>query len=235
MKRFYLAIIFSMIYVFAFSQTNNGCFEASFGPSIPIGNFGSSNINSDYSGFATTGFVYNLIFSYKLGKYFGIIGSYREQSNNFNNAAIEESLSKMNPSIAFDVRSNAWKINGFMIGAFGLFPLKENTHINFETRAIIGFQHATSPAISTVGTQGYLSAWTEQQSAPSNALSYLLSMGFKYKTNKTLCVFITINYFNSEPEFDNVKMTSSTNSTLFEHFKQNMGTVNVEGGIGLNL
>ena len=129
----------------SFSQ-NNGYVSISMGPSLPIGNFASKNINNNSAGWATTGVVLDLNIAYKLGRNLGLSGLLRGQTNNFDNTAFGVEFVNQTRN-NWSVNSKPWRIGGFLFGGYGSFSVSKKT--SFETKAMIGFLSVASPEINS--------------------------------------------------------------------------------------
>lgn len=81
---------------FSYAQIIPGQNTLSFsiGPSIPVGNFSSSNPSNNLSGYAVTGISANFSFNHKLNKQFGITAMLYGQRNGINTNTLSGQLDK---------------------------------------------------------------------------------------------------------------------------------------------
>lgn len=102
--------------------------SASAGIAIPIGSFANSDPESNNSGFANSGFMFNLSGQRLINSRVSLIGSYIYSTNSLDNSSFKQMLSNRLPegiedlAIDFDnstanVTHNNWTTNSFMVGA----------------------------------------------------------------------------------------------------------------------
>lgn len=231
-KTLFLFVLIFCSATFSYSQ-NKGYVSISIGPSIPIGDFASKDVNNNSAGFAKTGAVLDISFAYKLGKNLGVCAMLRGQADNFDNAAFGNVLA-IQTGVNWSVKSNPWSIGGLMFGANASYPI--NKKISFESKAMIGFLRVASPEINTTisGTGG--ANWVKQNSVVSTSFSYLLCGGFKFDIGKKTCLLTNLDYLVSKPEFRNVEVTSSNGGApQLSTFRQSIQTINFSIGVGLLL
>ena len=216
----------------SFSQ-NKGYVSISMGPSFPIGNFASKNVNNNFAGWASTGIVLDINIAYKLGRNFGLFGSLRGQTNNFDNAAFATELANQT-GYDWSVSSKPWSIGGLMFGGYGSFPVSKK--VSFDTKSLIGILRIATPEINSTLSGSGGSVWVKQNSVNSISFTYLLGSGFKFDITEKICLMTHLDYLVSKPEFRNVEIiTSDGGAPLKSTFTQNIQTINFFVGVGLRL
>lgn len=227
-KMLLVAVLLLSTTIASFSQ-DRGYFAVSLGSSTPVGDFASADPNNPAAGYAKSGFMYDFSFGYKFGKRIGMAALVRGQSNMTDAQALADQVAK-ETGYNTTVTSGAWKIGGYMIGAYGSFPISEK--VSIETKAMGGFLTATSPNIKMELTQGAASAWVKMNSASSGTFSYLVALGFKYNAGKRLCLLMNVDYLGANPLFVNAVTTYSDGSKEVDTWSQKFGTFNYNVGLG---
>ena len=215
------------------SQNNKGYVAFSLGPAFPIGDFRSTEAQNIYSGFATTGFMYDLSLGYKIGTNFGITAMARSRSNGIDDQAVTDVLNQPSTGISWQVESKNWWTGAFLFGGFGSFPVSPNSKTSFEARAMFGFVSASSAAFNVSTTYLGTTAVIDQRSVAATGIGFLLGAGFKFNTGANFCVFTNLDYFSTKPEFKNVETTSNFAPTQYTSFTQPMESINLSLGLGL--
>jgi hypothetical protein len=95
----------------------------SSGPSIPIGKFGSKNINDAQSAFAKTGAVLGLTAGYRVGRYWGISLTVDGESHQVDDHVASNRMDALNSTTGYFYGSTPWRMGRGMVGLFGEFPL----------------------------------------------------------------------------------------------------------------
>jgi hypothetical protein len=212
---------------------NKGYVAISIGPSIPVGDFASTDANSESSGFARPGAIFDISFAYKLGKNFGIAALLRGQANRVDTEAFENELNRRTGS-RWTADSESWTTGGLLFGGYGSFPVSPKT--SFETKALIGFLNATSPELYVTLNGSGGTGWVRQSSETATAFSYLLGAGFKFDAGKKICLLVSVDYLGSKPEFSDVTITSSNGGAAQKTtISQSIGTINFGFGVGYKL
>lgn len=239
MKKIKLQLLVTVLSVLTFSlnaQTEQkGFISVALGPSIPIGDFASTDINKEEAGFANAGAIFDLTFGYKLNKQYGFMAMLRGQANPFDTEALETALENDNPSVNWNVTGDSWGIGGFLLGGFRSVPVDENGKTNFQLRALIGFLNSSSPGYSfTASSSGGVVASGRQFSASATAFSYLLGVGFTHKIASNFNVLVNLDYMGANPEFSNVESTTTIGgqtTVSTSTFSQSFGAINFSGGV----
>ncbi|MFY8019584.1 MAG: hypothetical protein ACOVP1_00245 [Bacteroidia bacterium] len=216
------------------AQNEKGFIGISLGPSIPMGDLASKNINNNSAGFANTGAIFDISFAHKLGAgKFGITAILRGQSNPTDAQAMADELAIQSPGVNFTVESKNWGIGGFMFGGFASIPVSNKA--SFDTRVMIGFLSSTSPDITITGSGPGGSAWVKQGSTGASAFAYMFGAGFKFDIAPRLYLLTNLDYLGSKPEFRNVETTTSLGERQRSTWSQNIGTLNLSIGVALKI
>lgn len=228
-----LALIASMA-LQATAQDQKGFVGISLGPSIPLGNFASKNVNSQEAGFAKPGATFDITAGYKLGgSHFGIIATLRGQSYAYDTQPLVNDLSFQAPQFNWNVENSTWRTGSFLIGGFGSIPISERVFL--DARAMVGFANSTSPQLNITGTDLTDTFWVKRDSRSASSLAYLFGAGFKFDVAPKLYLLTNIDYMATSPEFSNVDLTTSIGDRQSITFKQNMGVFNLSIGVALKL
>jgi len=212
---------------------DKGYIAVSVGPSIPIGDFASKNINNVSAGFAAGGAIFDISFAYKFGKNFGLSAMLHGQANGIDEVALESSYNKQIGG-SWNVRSKPWSIGGLMFGAYGSFPISEK--VSFDTRAMVGFLSATSPELNITLNGSGGAAWVKQSAETALPFSVLLGGGFKFDVRKRVCLLLNMEYIAAKPEFRNVEITSSNGGAPeTSTYSQSIRAINFGFGLGLRI
>lgn len=233
-KAILLSTLMACLFTANAQTEKKGFLSISLGPSIPIGDFASTDINKEEAGFASTGAIFDITFGYKANDKYGFMAVLRGQSNPFDAEALENELENDNPSINWSVDGDNWGIGGFLLGGYREVPLNEGSKTSFQLKALIGFLNSTSPEFSFSATSGGVSASGKQFSASTTAFSYLLGLGFSHKLSNSINAVLNLDYLGANPEFKNVETVNTLGgqtSTSTSTFSQSFGAINISGGI----
>jgi hypothetical protein len=241
MKTFKLISLVSMFIFIAFfstAQTNDkkGYIGFAFGPSFPIGEFGSSDINDSLAGLAGTGAVFELNFGYRLGKNFGIAATLRGQSNTVDKTAITNAFTILFfGGISANIEADNWSSGAYLAGLYTTVPTSSTNKISFDARLLIGIANVTSPKIKITITDMISSAWSEQSSSSASAFGILIGAGLRFNVSEKIAILTNADFFTTNPEFKNVKITTSAGDITYNNLSQTITTFNLSAGIGLRL
>lgn len=234
MKQFLMAILLISVTGFHSFSQNKGYIGISLGPSIPIGDIASTDMDRQSAGFARTGAIFDVSFGYKIGKYFGVSGLLRGQANKTDAQAMaNEIVNKIPFDLSVRVESQSWSIGAFMLGGYGSFPVEKK--VSVESRLMIGFLSAKFPNVTfdLSGSDG--TGWVKRSGSTGSSFAYLIGAGVKYDAGKRVCLLANLDYLGAEPEFKDVETTSSIGDYSKDTFKQTIGSFNIGLGVGYRL
>jgi len=231
-KKILSIVVILIIATISFGQDSRGYIGFSFGPSFPLGEFASKDLDTEDAGYATTGFLFDISFAYKLGDgKFGFTALLRAQANPTDVQAMADKLAELVPGVFWTVEGQAWGTAGFLFGGFAPFPLSEKTKL--EIKGMIGFLSASSPELTITGSGGGESIWIKQSSGNASSFAYLIGAGFKFDLSRRLYLLTNLDYLGAKPEFSDIEITASDGSSETDTRSQSMGTFNLSAGIAL--
>lgn len=227
-------VLFLLTVSHLFAQ-EKGYLALSLGPSIPTGDFASKNMDNRSAGFAKVGAIFDLSFSYKLDKYFGVIAMLRGQANKTDAQAMADEMIKQMPidNITIATESESWSIGAFFIGSYGTFPIQKD--LSFESRLMLGFLSATAPKTTFNLSTPDGTGWVKQSSATGTSFAYLFGMGLKYNAGKKICMLANMDYMGGTPKYKNIEVTSSIGYDEKGDYYQSIGSFNFSVGVGYRL
>ncbi len=229
----------AVIFLFSVTQFNSfaqdkGYLALSLGPSFPVGNFGSNDLNNEKAGLAKLGTITDFSFAYRFGKNIGLAAMLRWQSNGINTDALLTEAKNIDPTITWKVTSENWKLNGILAGIYSSFPVGTSSTC-FEVRTMIGYMSATLPQYSLSGTYNGVTLISKVNSQSTSTVAFLLGAGFRLSAGKKVSILMNVDYSVATAEFIHVSNTTNFGSSSNFDFKQEMKTVNMGFGIGLRL
>ena len=227
MKKTFLTLSLFLTATITFAQ-DKGFVSVNFGSSIPIGEFASTDENSNSAGYAQTGFLVDVSLGLKFSKHFGVNMLVREQVNKYDAQALADQTKES--GVSSSINTTAWTMGGYMVGCYGSFPISKIFTI--EPRIMVGYSTATSPNITINVTDGTTSAWAKVHSASSGSFSYLIGVGYRINAGKSFCFSFNADYLGANPEFSNVVTTYSWGDKEVGTMSQNIETINLSFGIG---
>ena len=231
-------VIALLIYVFNVFSQEKGYIAVSLGPSIPLSDFASKDIDKESAGFAKTGAIFDISFGYKIGKNFGVAALLRGQANKTDAQAMANEMgNKMSFQVDTRVESKAWNIGAFMLGGYATVPLEKK--LSFESRIMFGFMSATYPNVTFTFSDADESVLVKRTGSTATSFAYLMGAGIRYNAGKRLCLLANFDYLGSNPEYKDVETTLET-PTIFERiskdtFSQSFGAFNIGVGVGYRL
>jgi len=174
-------------------------FGVTVGAAVPFNEFSSTDFNNSNSGYAKTGFNFNLVFRYSFTPSFGATLKYTNSSNSIDLPAYQNGLNKFYSKYNYNGASfstDPYQLYGFMIGPTFIIP---SPKMNFETSVCFGNYTGTMPANSTsynpplpvalYTSQGIINTkLLSQNQSAYNANSFAVSfdVAFRYMIAKNL-------------------------------------------------
>lgn len=234
MKNLLSLILILLLNTIGLYAQDKGYIAVSLGPSIPLGDFASKDIDKESAGFAKTGAIFDISFGYKLGKNFGVSALLRGQANKTDAQAMaNEMVSKIPFEMNVRVESQAWSLGALMVGGYGSFPVEKKFSV--ESRLMIGFISATLPKVTFDLSDADGSGWVKRSSTTGTSFAYLIGAGIKYDAGKRVSVLANIDYMGANPEFSDVEVTNSIGDYSKNTFSQKYGSINIGFGVGYRL
>jgi hypothetical protein len=214
------------------SAQRKGFLSLSVGPSLPLGDYGSVNMNNDKAAFATTGHNIDLGYATTLGKNIGIAVMYRYQANPFDEEAFETILDDIDPSYKWTMDCEDWTSASLMLGLYGSFPI-DSSHVSFEMKAMFGYYSSTYPGYKLSAFYNGDTYWIRQDNQSAGTLGYLIGAGFKFNVGERVCILLNADYSAADLEFERVTATSNIGLSGTGTIDQKIQTFNVTLGVGL--
>jgi opacity protein-like surface antigen len=236
------------------AQNSRWSINAGAGIAVPMGKFGSKNINDSTSSFAKTGPAFNVGIDYKLKKNFGLSFLFSGQQNNVDTKTLDNKLEAASPGSEFHSTSNNWVTWKFMAGGYILLSLDKKSKINFTARALIGILKTSTYKFSQTkitndtlipgGGTGAVESFESRKQTVNSTFTYLAGVGLQYNLDKIFSFKINIDYSGASLTFARMSYTSSggvygttgnPNPTIQAYPKQPFATINWWVGVGINL
>lgn len=212
----------------SYSQNKKAYIGVSVGPSFPFYEYGSSDLDNENAGLAKTGTTFDVSFTYRFGKHFGISGLVRGQSHPTNTDAILDYVRKEVPYAKWTVDAGKWWLGGTMVGGYGTFPFTEKIH--FDAKAMAGVMIVSSPDVNINGSNFGNNVWTKQRRATSGESSLLLGGGFRFDMGESICLLANLDVFYMQPKFVGIETESSSGSLETFTVTQMITTLNLTFG-----
>ena len=237
MKKLLLALVLLLCSstIFAQSTIHKSSVFIGLGPSIPTGDFSSTDVSNDKSGLATTGFYLDLGYQYLFTKNLGVLAFYKWKVNGISEDALDYSVpTGSGGSLA--VSATSWKVSSTLIGLSQTFALTKNKKLSIEFREVAGVQFTSSPELNVnYSIPGIGSSSAKQESQSSISFAYQLGLGFKYQLNNKLQMRMFGDFNNSNASFKEYSITTGGNTVTAPASKQKTGTIDVGLGLAFGL
>src|ERR1700722_7885968 len=254
-----LILILSVVILFianVYAQNSRWSINAGAGIAVPIGKFGSKNINDSTASFAKIGPAFNVAIDYKLKKNFGLSFLFSGQQNNVDTKTLDNKLETAFPSYEFYSTSNNWVTWKFMAGAYISLPLDKKNKINFMAHAMAGIlktstckfsqMQITNDTLIPGGRTGTVESSEYRKQTVNSTFTYLAGVGLQYNLDKIYSFKTNIDYSGASLSFARNGYRSSgfvlgttaggnPNPTIQAYPKQPFATINWCAGIGINL
>jgi hypothetical protein len=230
---FTFVFILFLNHVFGQIETDKGYIGLSLGASIPTGDFGSTDENNQNAGFAKTGTMIDLNFSYLLGKNFGISAMLLGQSNNIDVDALENEANFQIPGINWTYSSDSWSVGGILIGGYASFPIGAKS--SFDAHLMIGSLNTTLPSIQITGNFNGITLSSMSESQDDASFGILLGGGFKFNVSKYISILANMDIVGCTAKFENVQTHYSNSTSEYSDITQNISTINFSVGIAYRL
>ncbi|MBL0134651.1 MAG: hypothetical protein IPP79_11900 [Chitinophagaceae bacterium] len=231
----FLLIVLLCLFSKAQSQQNSARSSLSFllGPSIPVGNYGSKNIQNSGAGFANTGGSAAINYSHLVTKKIGFSVSLQGQINPLAISKLEQSFNDLliadftlwagtspgqipptpvtgtkYPNWKFEKKS--WWTASLLIGAYGEFPISKDEKTSFIANLAFGPSYVSAPPIngSSVGT--IASAYHEQTGGKSWGFGSEINIGLrKLVTDKLFLQFTASHFAAPSVSFKNISASTT--------------------------
>lgn len=227
-------IFFFLISMAAEAQRPKSFVELGAGLSIPLGDYAKTDFNDPESGFANSGFNFNLAYLNRLTYNFGVTGALYLNSNSVNQQAYRDEITSDTLEAPLTVSTRNWGGFGILAGPMLYFPL--NAYFSLDFRALVGFYSVYSPEVIIEG----------QTEAGENFMFRLFKYngtGFAWGAGTTVRMkFGSSGYFLVKgdyqaysPQFSDIEWLDQNGEIRTTSFTQNLETVILSLGIGYAL
>ncbi len=192
------------------NKSNRYIIGASMGAAIPFLNFGvpsSTSVyyfGSQFSGYAKSGFHFNVNAEFLITPNFGIKGMVGKNQNSYNTTAYNNSISYNDPGTTM-VSANSYDSWEYLIGIFINAPFRRHPNLSFNFSVMGGCMAINFPTIVTdfSATSGQDAG--ESSISANNAKSFDgdFSLGLHDKINKHLNVSLDCSFSFAYMQFSN--------------------------------
>lgn len=224
---------------FSFGQYESKKAYAGFsiGPSIPIKDYGSTDILLESSAFAKTGVALNLNFAYRIASNFGVMAMILIQVNSFDDQALfnelrdnSKTLGTTSSTVFTSVEADSWMLSGINVGVFASVPIGSSGKYILEPRIMGSLLTAISPRIKITTKEGVRTEYLEQQTGAGAAFGYTLGGTFRYNISDHMALLFNADYLKVNPKFFDVEYQQSNGYTYYRSFQQKIEVINVTLG-----
>lgn len=183
------------------------------GYTLPVGDFGSSDLSNEDAGLAKEGYNININLGYGISEKWGIMGAFV-----YSDLAVDKSIFGADP----DIKIEHWKYYGVLAGPMLLLP--SSPKVKFDLNFMVGAANFTSPKIMYAGE-------TLMSDESSIAASFQTGADIHYMFGKKGIIFGGLSYFYAQPSF-NVDYQDELGQPATEKVSQKISTLNLFAGVG---
>lgn len=232
--KFFLSTILLLNFFWSHSQTlkNKNYLDLTIGPSLPIGEYGKTDITNRSSGFANTGEFLKISYTHLLNTNFGLSAAIHGQRNPIDRKAFETSLAQAdfygspfasptpNPyptqgpysrygNWKFD--KSSWLFGTLLLGGHGQVIPHASKNIVLLAKAMFGPVYAHAPELNGKSTSDTAVAEIKQKSSSAFGIAYLISGGVKFKLTDKIYLLTQAEYLGTNKiVFKDVETTVSS-------------------------
>jgi hypothetical protein len=192
----------------------------SVGGNIPVGDFVSTSVSNQNSGFAKAGTTFDLTFGKVMYKKLGFMATVRGQLNDLNTDALATAIGVSSSQIAGD----KYKSFMIMVGPFLEFKLHEKLALDVKLQG--GVISTSFPEYTLVGSSG--SADVKANASTSTSVS--LGVIFRRKINDNFSVNFTGDCLSATQTFNVVSTTPGGSKTNAQDIPINV----INGMVGVS-
>jgi hypothetical protein len=174
------------------------------GPSIPLGNFASNDINNSNAGFANTGSKIEINGGFRLINSMDLALKLFYSGNSYDIKSLTNGLSAQYPGTTWTTTGRNWDIYGGMVGASYSYPFR-NKFVG-DIKFLTGFMQSSVPQMIITGSNG--TKITDSKRSASSFV-YQISAGGHYPVGRLVDIVGSLEYLSSSPTFSNVSRVSN--------------------------
>ena len=215
----------------------NNSISINMGITNPLGDFAAQKLD-DKSGFAKTGFSYNISYARKINPYIAAKFEYAMAINGVNTQPMADILVQQTSLPNWNVSSDAWYQNNLMLGLEFTYP-QQKLDINF--RIMSGLMFSANPS-QTFSSYGEDYDFVVVAGSSSNiAFVTDFGFGFDFKINEAWAIGLNCDYIFATNSYDYTTEYYFTDYTQYEYpttvsysssiWEQNISTINITLGI----
>lgn len=231
-----IGLLFSLtVYTQEENQTiKNSEIGVSIGAAVPTGDFADDNANRSRAGLASTGYLLQINYNYKLTESFGFMALLRHQNHKVEPDPIAEAMGQF-PQSYFIINTTNWKINSYMIGAFASLPINPNKNFYLDFMLAGGITSSTTPSFSIDISNHAVSGSSYQESAKGKGFGLMGGMQLKYYLNDEIGLSFSTDFLTSSHEYEKITVSGKNNLNQYESKKfdtdQTITSFNLKAGI----
>lgn len=178
------------------------------GPSIPVGPFADSDIESDDEGFARTGINIELSYNHQLKKKWGYVISAKISSYRFDmNTYLDEHYYPVDER--WDYSADNYNIFGLYSGPY--FALLQQRIISVYVNGLIGINLITNPNVSI--TSPVFEYFTNAD--PVLRFAYALKTASTFRLSNKISISVSVEYFHTKAKHE-IAWSSKFQGALWE-------------------
>ncbi len=220
-----------------FAQTKSSIFEVSVngGISSPSGNFGKGDYANEKSGFAKTGYNFNVTGTYFIHKAFGIgalVGFSQYGYKGSQSLADGYKEDSGTDSTTFYTKGHN-RVFSVLAGPY--YSIAAGKKLSIDLRALGGYVNSHLAGFQ-IFYEDYLDNSVTQKEASGNSFGYQLGAAIKYNVTKCIAVKVNADYFSSTPkiniQYENFVVNSGRKLT---EYKEAISGLNTTVGIAFDL
>lgn len=238
MKKVLIILLLAGITTQLFAQEKKWDLSVTGGLSQPIGMYASTDIKSNSSGFAKTGYNFGLNVSRFFNKNIGVFLNFGYIKNPLDTFSYKERPIQVG-NFGGSLKSTQWDV--FNVGVGPVINLNVSEKFKIYVMPEIGFGTFYTPQI-TQSSGGGASGYVTEAGSIVNSFYYSINIGFKYFLSSRISIIIIGGYYKSECDFNtsakytyngNVKGTSYTNNYTGNpiRYTNPISTINLNAGL----
>jgi len=264
MQKYLIILILLISFYEVQGQINSDKFSvsANFGACMPVGIFGSKNVQDSISAYAKTGIGGVIAFEYKLHPRLSLVLQVAGQQNATNNGALSnDAMNYAGDTIAFAYNIHKWLMGKVTAGAAYDFPLNHSGKLLFSTKILAGVMNVWVPEIAIESARFNLISGSVTQISYSQytdkefhlTFTGSAGVGLKYIINRTFYVQSNLDFSLAAAKmpiyYRNVRvpvLSSYAYGTTITgiipiviypetYYRQPLNTVNLTAGVGIML
>ena len=185
-------------------------FSFNIGPSLPIGDFESTNESNVNAGFAKTGFNFNVNYEYKFTTNVGLGANFLYGFHNIHDELLH--------NIAQNSSADHYQYAGIFVGPMLSGRITPRTNANF--RLMGGVARSNSPEFVLDGATFINGDW-------ASAFAWKMDGDVRFQVNKNAFFMLNVGYMQTRPDF------KIDNFGTIENAEIHISVINLNAGVGI--